>query len=187
MPLFFILLLYKVVPQFSSPCMISLSVTALVGRYFRMRVFWKVVISLTSELTNAVRPVLLAIVHQLLFNSSSDPSYQTSLFFQIRGLDIYCVLYKVLTKLGLRVLNYRMYCGGFFCRRKNRKSMLAVLLLFCMLEPKFCPTVQSNSRSCLFALKILIEILALIPGLTGLFFSAVYLFRSSFVLELSLS
>ena len=110
-------------------------------------------ISLTSEVTNAVRPVVLPVVHQLLFNSSPDPWYQTSLFFQIRGLDIYCVQCTVLTIPGLRVLNYCMYCRGFFCRRKNRKSRLPVLLLFCMLEPKFCPTVQLNSCSCLFALR----------------------------------
>lgn len=119
----------------------------------RASFFYLRFISLTSEVTNTVRPVVLPVVHQLLFNSSSDPWYQTSLFFQIRGLDIYCVLCTVLTIPGLRILNYCMYCRGFFCRRKNRKSMLPVLLIFCMFEPKFFPIAQLNSCSCLFALR----------------------------------
>ena len=131
------------------PFMISLSIMALTEHLF----FYLRFISLTSEVTNTVRPVVLPVVHQLLFNSSSDPWYQTSLFCQIRGLDIYCVLCTVLTIPGLRILNYCMYCRGFFCRRKNRKSMLPVLLIFCMFEPKFCPIVQLNSCSCLFALR----------------------------------
>ena len=49
--------------------MISLSIMALTEHLF----FYLRFISLTSEVTNTVRPVVLPVVHQLLFNSSSDP------------------------------------------------------------------------------------------------------------------